>query len=165
MLSVLGNRLCFHHVSCRLDNKYHWVFANRSRCRINHLWYRLGLSGFVVSTTVRYHIRVGLSGLLPFDIAYMTIVVFLSPVQRPYIRWSELFWPALLRRLVFNMFYIDSTCTILDVYTVLSNTIEHLLICVHIYYTPPCGTRKLFGITCRHLCGGVFDAQTHREGR
>jgi hypothetical protein len=35
-------------------------------------------------TTVRYHI--GLSGLLPFDIAYMTIVVFLSPVQRPYIR-------------------------------------------------------------------------------
>jgi hypothetical protein len=33
-----------------------------------------------------------------------------------------------------STFYIDSTCTILDVYTVLSNTIEHLLICVRIYY-------------------------------
>ena len=33
----------------------------------------------------------------------------------------------MLRRLVFNMFCIDSTSTILDVYTVLSNTLEHIL--------------------------------------
>jgi hypothetical protein len=53
-------------ISCRLDNKYNWVFANRSRCRINDIRYLIGLSGFVVLTTVRYHI--GLSVL--FTVRY-----------------------------------------------------------------------------------------------
>ena len=53
-------------VSCRLDNKYYWVFANRSRCRINDIRYLIGLSSFVVLTTVRYHI--GLSVL--FTVRY-----------------------------------------------------------------------------------------------
>ena len=49
-----------------LDNTYNWVFANRSRCRINDIRYLIGLSGFVVLTTVRYHI--GLSVL--FTVRY-----------------------------------------------------------------------------------------------
>ena len=98
-----------------------------------HIW----LSGFVVLTTVRYHI--GLSVYLSISLRTIEVFSISSSTSIHTMKWD--LWPAFLRRLVFNMFCIDSTCT---KYTVLSNSLKHHLNwlrhtdgCVRIYYTPP----------------------------
>jgi hypothetical protein len=92
LLSKLGAVLHAGMLVACLDDKYHWVFADRNRCRINHLCYHLGLSSFVVLTTVRYHIglswpftvryRIGLSWYIRLKFNVLTSIHTL--------RWSEL---------------------------------------------------------------------------